>query len=45
MRLFVWTPYERRGVTAEWGRALDCRDGCAALPQVKGWRYPCRMGT
>ena len=38
MRPFVQGPYERRGVTAEWGRALGCRDGCAALPldQVDG---------
>jgi hypothetical protein len=32
LRPFVQAPYERQVVTAEWGTALDCRDGFAALP-------------
>ena len=39
MKLFVQASYERRGVTAEWGRALDCRDGFAALPPGSGGRH------
>lgn len=39
MRPFVQIPYERRGVTAEWGRALDCRDGFAALPPGSSGRH------
>lgn len=39
MRPFIQAPYERRGVTAVWGRALDCRDGFAALPPGSSGRH------
>jgi len=39
MRPFVQGPYERRGVTAEWVRALGCHDGFAALPPGSSRRH------